>query len=131
MTLPNSSHVILIRNDQAPTYWTVLEGYDDIIFDSYDSAIESNLQQSKSLAYGTIRPTLTLSDGSTPDIPEHLFSVLKSKARALFFDLYKDGATREIERAARHAEVRAQRHRHITRRVRDEADINMPDYGRK
>jgi len=131
MTAPDSGHVVLIRNDKAPDWWTILEGYDQIVFDSYDSALETNLQQSKTLVYGVVRPTLSLTDAAIPDLPEHLMSTLKAKSRVLFFDLYKDGAPLEVQRLARRAEVRAMRHRDMTRRVRDEVDVNRPDYGRK
>ena len=57
-TLPDSGHITLIRNDKAPSYFTVLDGYDDLVFDAYDSNLETNLQSSKSLAYGNALPTL-------------------------------------------------------------------------
>jgi hypothetical protein len=124
----DSGHDILIRNDQAPTNWTVMNGYDDIIFDSYDVALETNLQQSKSLAYGDIKPTLTLADGSIPDLSEELFSTLKNDARAYFFDIYKDGVTKKIDERDRRSTVRAQRKRHITKL---EANQTGPSYGRR
>src|SRR5210317_1942394 len=83
----DSGHAILVKNLQAPTYYTFIEDYDDIIFDAYDSDLETNLQSSKSLAYGTVKPSLTLSDASTPDLPKNLFNQLKNEARALYFDL--------------------------------------------
>jgi hypothetical protein len=103
-------------------------GSDELVFDSYDSNLETNLQASKSLAYGTQRPTLTLSDTATMVLPRHLETLVKREARALFFDLYKDGATREVDRTRRRAEVRAQRHRNI---IKNTDNDNRPDYGRK
>ena len=125
----DSNHVIIARNDRAPKYWTILDGYDNIIFDAYDSNLDTNLQASKSLAYGTQRPTLALTDSSTPDLPENLFNRVKSDARALYFDLYKDGITPEIDRLRRRAEVRSQRHRHVTKLA--ERAQTRPDWGRK
>src|SRR5210317_2094256 len=89
----DSGHAMLVKNDTAPTYYTFIEDYDDIIFDAYDSDLETNLQASKSLAFGTVKPTLGLSDSATPDLPKNLFNQLKNEARALYFDLYKDGVT--------------------------------------
>jgi len=125
----DSGHVMLAMNERAPSYWTMFEDYDDIIFDAYDSAIETNLQASKSLAYGTVKPTLSLSDSSTPDLPKNLFNQLKNEARALYFDLYKDGVTSEIDRLRRRSEVHVQRDRHITKY--GERSRTGPDYGRK
>ena len=128
MTLPDSSHVVLIRNDQAPRYYTVLDGYDDLVFDSYDSALETNLQNSKSLAYGVSKPTLTLADATVPNLPQHLMVLLRRESRAMYFDLYKDGLTSEVDRTRRRAEVRANRQRRI---VKNADNDNRPNYGRK
>lgn len=121
--------VIHIKNDQAPTYYTVMdEGSDELVFDSYNSALESNLQASKSLIYGTTKPTLVLADSSTLSLPKHLEVLVATEARAMYFDLYKDGITSEIDRARRRSEVRAQRQRHI---IKNTDNDNGPDYGRK
>ena len=49
----STGHVLPVSNDKAPTYFTVMDqGSDEIVFDSYNSALETNLQASKSLAYG-------------------------------------------------------------------------------
>lgn len=128
MTLPDSGQVILIRNDEHPSYWTQLDGYDDIIFDSYDSAIDTtNLQNSMVIARGISQPTLALTDTATIDLPTHLKSMLRREARAMYFDLYKDGVTREVDRTRRREEVRAQRLRRIAKNADND---NSPDYGR-
>ena len=125
----DSGHSILIRNDHAPRYWTILENYDNIVFDAYDSNLDANLQASKSLAYGAQKPTLSLTDLAIPDLPKNLFNRLKNDARALYFDLYKDGITPEIDRLRRRSEVRTQRHRHVTKLA--ERAQTRPDYGRR
>jgi len=124
-----SNHTINIRNDQAPTYWTQLEGYDNFVFDAYDVALEANLQTSKSLVYCTIKPTLGLTSSAVIDLPEHLMSLLRNDARAFFFDLYKDGATREVDKKQRRSEVRSQRERYIGRQQQERQ--SGPNYGRK
>lgn len=125
----DSGLVIPVRNDKAPEYYTVMDqGSTELVFDSYNSALETNLQASKSLAYGTLRPALTLSDSATMTLPEHLETLVKREARAMFFDLYKDGITSEIDRTRRRMEVRAQRQRRIIENTDNE---NRPDYGRK
>ena len=120
--------VIPIRNDKAPTYFTVMDpGSDELVFDSYDSNIETNLQASKSVVYGVQAPTLSLSDSATLVLPRHLETLVQREARAMFFDLYKDGITQEIDRTRRRMEVRAQRQRNI---IKNTDNDNRPDYGR-
>lgn len=128
MTLPDSSHVVLIRNDRAPIMYTVLDGYDDLVFDSYDTTLETNLQSSKSVAYGTPIQTLVLANATVPNLPQHLMVLLRREARATYFDLYKDGITSEVDRTRRRAEVRAQRMRRI---IKNQDNDNGPNYGRK
>lgn len=118
-------------NDRAPTYYTFLDGYDSIVFDAYDSDLETNLQASKSLAYGVQRPTLTIADATVPDLPQNLMSLLRNRSRAMFFDLYKDGTTKEIDKRQRNSEVRAQRQRHIAAQNRRKLQRRTPNYGRK
>ena len=121
--------VLPIINDQAPTYYTVMdESSDELVFDSYDSDLETNLQASKSMAYGTQKPSLTLSDSATMGLPEHLEQLIITEARAMYFDLYKDGVTSEIDRRRRRQEVRSQRQRNI---IKNTDNDNRPDYGRK
>lgn len=128
-TLGSSGYVLQIKNDQAPTYWTILEGYDDIIFDSYDSDLETNLQASKSLVRGVQRPSFALADGTVPDLPQNLMQLLKNRARAFYFDVYKDGTTKEIDKRQRNSEVRSQRKKYITKKLQQER--TGPNYGRK
>lgn len=124
----SSGHVLLARNDAPPTYWTILDGYSSLVFDAYDSGLESNLQASKSLAYGIQKPSLTLADASVPNLPTHLETLLLREARSVYFDLYKDGITSEIDRTRRRAEVRSQRMRRI---AKNQDNNNSPNFGRK
>lgn len=129
MSLGDSGHVLNIKNGEAPTYWTVLEGYDDIIFDSYDSALETNLQASKTLVKGVQRPTLTLANASIPDLPQNLMTLLKNRARSFYFDVYKDGAPPAVARRERYSETRSQREKYITKQLQEKR--TGPNYGRK
>lgn len=118
-------------NDRAPTYYTFLDGYDNIVFDAYNSSLETNLQNSKTLVYGTQRPTLTIADATVPDLPQNLMQLLRNRSRSMYFDLFKDGVTKEIDKRQRNSEVRAQRMRHIAERNRRKDQRRTPDYGRK
>ena len=128
MTLA-SGHILKIKNDIAPTYFTTLEGYENFTFDAYDATLETNLQTSKTLVYGVIKPDLTISDTATINLPEHLITLLRNESRAYFFDIFKGGVTKEIDRRRRQSETRAQRKKHITKNQRETQ--TGPYYGRK
>lgn len=129
MTLGGSGHTFNFRTDRAPTYFTILEGYDDIIFDAYDVALESNLQASKSLARGVQRPTLALTNAAIPDLPQNLMQLLKNRAKSYYFDIYKDGAPNAVQRRERYSEVRSQRKKYVTKKLQQQR--TGPNYGRK
>lgn len=93
---------LLIRNDKAPSYYT---SFDDtyVIFDSFDSEVESSIQTSKLLSYGVKEDTLSLTDTFIPDLPAHLFPLLVSESKAKCFSLYKQVQnTKEEVNARRH-----------------------------
>lgn len=87
-----------------PSYWTT---YDDkyIIFDSRDSSVDNTLQQSKSSVYGVKEATFTLSNVFTPDIPEKMFPLLLSEAKAQAFVNLKQQSNVREERKAQRARV--------------------------
>lgn len=66
---------LLILNDKGPEFYT---SFDDvnIVFDSYDSAVDSTLQQSKFQAQGYIIPDFNITDAFVPDLPADAFALL-------------------------------------------------------
>ena len=76
-----------IRNDTAPTYYT---SFDDeyLVFDSYDSAVDSTLQESKVQAQAYVAPVWNVNadDDFIPDLPDDAFTALveEAKSRAMF-----------------------------------------------
>lgn len=75
---------LLVRNDTAPTYYT---SFDDeaLVFDSYDSAVDTTLQQSKVQAQAYVMPEWEHVDEAIPDLPIEAFTALleESKSRAM------------------------------------------------
>ena len=72
---------LLISTNKAPDYYTSIDDY-AIIFDSYDSEVDSSLQQSKFQAYGYMTLPFLLEDSHIPDLPADAFSLLLEKATA-------------------------------------------------
>ena len=74
---------LFVRNDTAPTYYT---SFDDstLIFDSYDSAVDSSLQESKVQAQAYVVPAWSSADDFIPDLPDDAFTALveESKSKA-------------------------------------------------
>lgn len=119
---------LLIRNDVHPESYTTFNGT-VLVFDSYDSTIDSTLQSSKSQAYGQKSQELTITDSAVIDLPQELYMLLRNQARETCFDLFKDGAPQRLKQMANWSRVRAGRLRTKTRNDREAH--NRPDYGRK
>lgn len=79
-----SSINLKIQTDKAPTYWTSFDNA-YVIFDSYDSIVETTLTSNRTQCYGKIEPTFTISDGFIPDLPTSMFSYLLNEAKAVAF----------------------------------------------
>lgn len=70
-----------VLNNVAPTYYTSFDN-DNIICDSYDSAVDSTLQSSKTQAYGKRLPVFTLTDSFIPDLPTNAFALLVNESKS-------------------------------------------------
>jgi hypothetical protein len=119
-----SSVSLLILNDTAPTYYTSFNN-DVMVFDSYDSAVDSTLQTSKVQCYGYREPVFTLADTFVPDLPSKAFPYLLSESKSVAFNVLKQSANpKEEQRATR------QRRRLSQDRWRVAGGITYPNYGR-
>lgn len=72
---------LLIRNDQAPTYYTSFNDV-EVVFDSYDNEVETTLQESKVRAQAFIMLSLDKLDDAVPDLPEEAFASLIEEAKS-------------------------------------------------
>lgn len=116
---------LYILNDKAPQYFT---SFDDqyLIFDSFDSGVESTLQQSKSASRGIRNVTFTISDSYTPDLPVQAFSLLLNEAKAAAFLVSKQTVNQKAEQHSI-----TQRRRMSQEAWKIKRGITYPDYGRK
>lgn len=121
----DSGVTFLIINDANPTYWT---SFDDetLVFDSYDSNLDSWLQASKTWCTGWKRPTFTSSNSHKPDLPEHMEQYFFNEACSIAYVNYKQASNPKVEQ-------RAQRQRRSTLNTWRRAgnQIKVPHYGRK
>ena len=92
---------LFILNDQPPTYWTT---FDDnyIVFDSYDSDVETTMHSAKGLALMKIIPEWQESDTFVPDMPDQMFSAFLAELTSASSIYWKQGASpKDDQRAAR------------------------------
>ena len=115
---------VLIKNDTPPTYYT---SFDDeyLVFDSYDSAVESTLQESKIQAMAYVMPEWNSSDTFIPDLPENAFTALVEEAKSRASFRLKQVADQKAEQEA------GRQNRWLARKARRVAGgIQYPSYGR-
>ena len=128
VTLDENTKIYVLDNAD-PLYWT---SFDDefVMFDAFDSAVDTTIQASKTMAFGQTIPALVLADATVIDLPDELISLLRNEVRSMAFDLWKDGTTPKIDQAAERARIRAQRSKRKFR-VNQERTAATPDYGRR
>jgi len=73
--------VYIVQKNKAPSYFT---SFDDnkLVFDSYDSEVDSVLQNSKTQVRAYVSPVFTISDLFIPDLPEEAFTYLIEEAKS-------------------------------------------------
>lgn len=130
VTLDNGDTMtFLARNDKFPSCYTC---FDDrtILFDSYDSSVDTTLQASKTMGYGEKLPVWTHSDVFTPDLPAKQFSLLVEESISLAWAELKQAANAKAEQRARKGWVKSQKDKRNVNNPRNELD-RLPNYGRK
>lgn len=124
VTDPTSNISLNIINDKAPQYYTSFD-QDTLIFDSFDSGIDTTLNSSKTSAYGRKVMSFTISDSFIPDLPPQMYTALLSKAKAICF-------TRLLQTTDPHAEQDAitQRRRMSQEAWKIDGGVKYSGYGR-
>ncbi|MDB4302076.1 hypothetical protein N9924_00775 [bacterium] len=115
---------LLVLNDREPTHYT---SFDDetLVFDAYDSAVDSTLQQVKVQAQAYVTPSFVLTDSHIPDLPEEAFTALIEEAKAKAFFKLKQMQDVKAEQEA------GRQQRWLSRKAwRVNGGIIYPNYGR-
>jgi hypothetical protein len=118
---------LVLRNNAPPRFWTSFDGARSIVFDSWEESVDGVMQTSKTECLGKRKRELVLEDSSEVELPDTLHAFLYNEAREMYFELYKDGAPRKVNEAARRSRVRAKERRNKIATPHD----TLPDYGRK
>lgn len=115
----------LIKNDVAPTYYTSFDD-ENVVFDSYDSSVDSTLQAAKTQVLAYVMPTFTISDTFTPDLPSEMFPALLAEAKSTCFARIKQMQDGKSEQQSRRSRTWAG-----FKSWQVGGGWNFPDYGRK
>lgn len=119
---------VLIRNDKAPEYYT---SFDDsiIVFDSFDSDVDSTLQSSKFIVWAIQEPTFTMSDTFTPDLDVNLFAFLLNESKSVAHVELNQRANPKAEQKSLQQKIRWQSDKHNVSQARPNS-YGVNDYGR-
>jgi len=119
---------IFYVDDHAPTYYTTLGDDHTIVFDSYDAAVDTTIQKSKTICYGKKIVTFQLEDGFIPDLDDQSFSRLLNEAKVLAFSELKTVEHPVANRNAQRARTRSYVRKF---KVKGLSDFEkLPNYGR-
>ena len=119
------------RNDKAPDYYT---SFDDttVIFDSYDSDVDTTLMKNKTKCYGLKSETWVNSNTYTPNLDAQQFDILLKEAKAMAW-----AELRQVDNAA--ARLEARRGKIMAEKKKDRVNYDhkhyyhtqFPNYGRR
>jgi hypothetical protein len=96
------------KNNEGPNYYT---SFDDntLIFDSYNEDDGVTLVGAKTICYGPLSPTWSMTDNFYPDLDVRQFQLLLQAAKAQAFVEIKQVENPKAERKERRNEILAQR----------------------
>ena len=113
-----------IKNDTPPTYYT---SFDDeyVVFDSWDSNIESTITGAMTQVHYSKIPAWTVEDGFIPDLPDKIFPALLAEAKSVASIKLKEEADSKAEQQS----VRQQKRMSLDG-WRVNKSMRYPSYGR-
>lgn len=127
---PNSSSIdIYALNNKAPDYYTSFNDR-QIIFDSYDSAIDTTLMKDKTLCYGEMGRPFLMEDSFVPHLDPRQFALLYNEAKASCFADLKQVGNDRAEKKVRQGWVTLQ-NQDSAIPSRPSFYDTTPNYGRK
>lgn len=120
-----SGVILHIKNDKAPEYYTTFDE-ETLVFDSYDSGVDSTLQSSKTQVMAYVTSVFEMSDTFVPDIPEEAFGELleTSKTRA-------QAKLRQFEDTLSAREAQKQSNWNSRNSWTVKGGVKYPNYGRR
>lgn len=129
LTQGTDTITFIYRNDRAPSCFTT---FDDrtLIFDSYDSAVDSTLQKTKTRCYGKKDQTFTMNDSFVPFLDRDLSTLLLNEAKVLAFAELKQDRHDVARQWATRGWTKVQKSQRGINHEQTELD-RAPNYGRR
>lgn len=116
---------ITIVTDRPPTYWTSIND-EYVLFDSYDSEVESNIIADKTQVFVDKSPSIILEDDHVINLPANLMPYLERQVEAYCMAVIKQQPSLKSEQLERRLRVRQQRNKWRHQRL----NKNGPNFGR-
>lgn len=128
VSINGSDFVFHYHNNSFPTYYTIFDER-NIIFDSYDSSIESTLTTVRTVGWGDLVPSFTLSNNWVPDLDPRQFQLLLQASKSTAFMELKQTQNARSEKQER-------KNRILTQKNKNDNDPNWSNqkhaqYGRQ
>lgn len=128
LTISSDTVTFKYRNDTGPKYYTT---FDDstIVFDAYDSAVDTTLQKAKTRCYGKKDQAFQMTDTFVPFVDRDLSTLLLNEAKVLAFAELKQTQHAVAGQWARRGWVKSQKSK---RAIDIQTDFDrLPSFGRK
>jgi|CXWL01.1.fsa_nt_gi hypothetical protein len=127
VTHNGETFTFLFRTNKHPSFYTTADDQ-QLLFDSYDSAIDTTLQKSKTLCSGNTYQVFSLTDTFVPDLDPTQFPLLLQKAKVRAHFEFKQTLNQEANGEARRQKVIVQERK---RKTEDVAEVfKHARYGR-
>lgn len=107
-TISGSTIDFLVKNDKAPEYYTTFDDH-TLVFDSFVEDLETFLVKNKTLAYGQVLPSFSLTDEYIPSIDAKQFSLLINEAKRQVYNELRQSENPLAAQRARKAWIRLQK----------------------
>lgn len=119
------------RNDRAPSFFTTLDD-ESLIFDSYDSEVETTLSKAKTQAYGIRIADFNEDNDYVLPLDNHQFQILLKEAKAMAWQEMKSIDNRQAKLDARKLRISAEgRKSKANQKNMGYWYDQYPNYGRK
>lgn len=116
---------LLIRTDLHPQFWTSFNDK-DILFDSFNSDVDTELDPDSTLCYGYRYPAVEVDDNFIFDLPVDAFPYFINECRSFVFNSIKQMPHVKAEQMAQ-----TQRRRMSWENYTVPGYINYPNYGKR
>ncbi len=119
---------IRYKDNKQPSYFAILANH-YVLFDSYDSDVDSTLQNSKTLCFGRVTPTFEMVDSFIPDLDDDQFALLVSEVKALAFYELKQMPHAKAEQEIKRQWSTLQKNKNASEKPT--SFEKLPDFGRR